>query len=629
MKNNLDQHIDSQLKTSFDAIQKKAPEYLWEQISEKMNVEDAIDASMDEKVQTVHLEAPLHKAPASIWDKIDDALEETTPIDTILDKKVKDGFSADSKAAPVFLWGAISNELSTPPISVDATLDDKLKEGFLAEEIKKTPNKVWYAVSRQLNIDKTWGRISKVLDKEPVVSDWSGRIVRFVAAAALLLLLLRTCTHEPYTIPNPNLVQQINNPTQKVTKSPIATLENGTNPSLQKQEKETAIATLSNGVNSGLQKQANSKQNKTPSQLLEATNTTNSKHQKTTNKNLIENVPTFLSKPSSERRKKETTKGRSSIIPPVVEDNYTKNPKEEPAIIAAVVLTESKKGSIASMVDTEVRDEITNGSTETTSPDENSTQSENGKELNPVLLDALALNVLTVENTVEPIQLLEEMQLEKKTIQETSKNLIEDKLEAGAFVVVNSTMLLNNETREGFDQNSLTTNHFGLAANYGLWVSYRILPRGALVAEFSINADNRQAYGTYEKGVFYIKEWVMKYNRVSLAYKHDLWQTNSDKLVNTKVVAQAGVYMGMLREAKLFYDGVLFFDKQSDYHQFDFGFKVALGQEILIDKFVLGYGIRSDIGAANIFKGNNQLNSKEDQTNVIHIGGYVLFGYRF
>ena len=347
----------------------------------------------------------------------------------------------------------------------------------------------------------------------------------------------------------------------------------------------------------------------------------------TNNKNLIGDFPTFMPKPSSEKKRIETTKGRASIIPPEIEDNATTNSKEEPVIIAAVVPNESKSSSVTSIVNTEVSNDITNGSVETTSQEEASTQGQVRKKLNPVLLDALVLNILMVTNTVEPIQLLEEIQLEKK--KKTSKNLIEGKLEAGAFVVVNSTMLLNNETREGFDQNSLTTNHFGLAANYGLWVSYRILPKGALVAEFSINADNRQAYGVYQKGVFYIKEWVMKYNRFSLAYKHDLWQTNSDKLINTKVVAQVGVYMGMMREAKLFYDGVLFFDKQSDYHQFDFGFKVALGQEILIDKFVLGYGIRSDIGAANIFKGNNQLNSKEDQTNIIHIGGYVLLGYRF
>lgn len=607
MKNKLDQHIDDKLKTSFDAIQKKAPEHLWEQISGEMNLEDAVNASLDEKVHKAHLNVPIQKAPSSIWDKIDDALEEPTPIDTILDEKVKNGFLSDSKAAPVFLWGAISEELNTPPVSLDATLDDKLKEGFLTQETTKTPNKVWYAVSRQLNIDKTWDRISKVLDKEPVVSDWSGRMVRFVAGAALLLLLLKTCTHTPYPIPNLDLVE-------------VNELNKGAN--------NTAIPALGKGAESSLQKEENSTQNNRTSKALETVNANPAKAPKINNKHLIENVPTQLTKHSSKGKKKGTTKGRTSTAMPIVDDHSTINSKEEPRIIAAVVVPKTTdEGAAATLiVEAENPTKSKIGSVETVNEDEEIAQSEAEKEaLNPMILDALALSPLSVNNTVEPIQLLEEVKIEKKK----PKNLIEGKLEAGAFVVVNSTMLLNNETREGFDQNSLTTNYFGLAANYGLWASYRILPKGALVAEFSINADNRQAYGTYDKGVFYIKEWVMKYNRFSLAYKHDLWQTNSDKFINTKVVAQAGVYMGMMREAKLFYDGVLFFDKQSDYHQFDFGFKVALGQEILIDKFVLGYGIRSDIGASNIFKGNNQLNAGEDQTNIIHLGGYVLFGYRF
>lgn len=613
MKGSLDQHIDAQLKTSFDAIQKKAPTHLWKQISEEMDAADRMDASLDEKVQTAHLNAPLQKAPAPIWDKIDAALEDTNPIDTIIDKKIKDGFLSDSKAAPVFLWGAISEELSTPPVSVDTVLDEKLKDGFLTQETKKTPNKVWYAVSRQLNIDKTWSRISKVLDKEPVVSDWSGRMLRFFAVAVLLLLLLKTCTHEPYTLANTDFVHQVNT-AQKVKTRPIATL-----------------GTI---VDAELSKEAASKQPNNVSKEAEPTNshfpTTSFPTTTTTNKRLTKKLPNSMPKHSSQNEAQASRKGGIFTILPPVENRSTTGAKEEPVIIAVAVPVESEvseEEKNTSILATEVRPEVINGPVETKNQGEKSTESEGKEDLKPILLDALALNPLTVTNTVEPIQLLDEIALEKK--KKTSKNLIEGKLEAGAFLVVNSTMLLNNETREGFDENSLTTNYFGLAANYGLWASYRILPRGALVAEFSINADNRQAYGTYQKGVFYIKEWVMKYNRFSLGYKHDLWQTDSDKFVHTKVVAQAGVYMGTLREAKLFYDGVLFFDKQSDYHQFDFGFKVALGQEILIDKFVIGYGIRSDIGVANIFKGNTQLKSRDDQTNIIHLGGYVLFGYRF
>lgn len=603
MKNKLDKHIDTKLKASFDAFQKKVPDHLWEQISQEMNVEDALNDSLDEKVQAAQLSVPIQKAPEGMWSKIEGLLEETSPTDAILDQKVKDGFLSETKSAPTFLWGAISTELSSPSASVDAALDDKLKQGFLTQEIKKTPHKVWYAVSRQLNIDKTWERISKVLDKEPVVSDWSGRMLRFLTGAAILLLLLKTCTNEPSVFPKPNLAQQVDNSSnasKDLGKAPVSTLGNGVDALSENVKQEHSLPKSSESANSKYKKASEIK-----------------------NKTLKEEFPTSLLSTSSKKGRIGATKGSSKNTLALIEGDATTDSKTKSTIVASSEALENTSSPLITKSDKEPIGE----GIETLNQEKKNLLSETKEESSLTLLNTLVLDPLVVDNGVEPIQLLEEMQLERK--KKVQKNWIEGKLEAGAFAVVNSTMLLNNETREGFDQNSLTTNYFGLAANYGLWASYRILPRGALVAEFSINADNRQAYGVYEKGVFYIKEWVMKYNRFSLAYKHDLWQSNTNKLVQTKVVAQAGIYVGMMREAKLFYDGVLFFDKQSDYHQFDFGFKVALGQEILIDKFVLGYGIRSDIGASNIFRGNNQLNAREDQTNIIHLGGYVLFGYRF
>lgn len=608
MKSNLDQHIDAKIKTSFDAYQKQAPTDLWGRIVGKMDLEEAVDKSLDEKVHAAHSEIPIQKAPLGIWQKVEKNLDETPSIDAVLDEKIKDGFLSNTKnIAPAFLWGAISDGLSSSATSIDEVLDNKLKQGFLSQESKKTPNRVWYAVSRQLNIDKTWERISKVLDKEPIVSDWSGRMLAFLASAVLLLLLLKTCTHEPYTIPSTDFVQQLQNKeSNDQVLMPLVTKKDPTN--TPSDVSKPVIAPLS----------------KKPNNRLASRNSNNSKDTKTKKKKLIAQFPTQRGLHSSSNKLSSNKQvDVSKKVLAVDSKKETSSDNELP-----IVASEIEKGLLPSHAATSSQP-IDSKGTKASPSDANFLKNKEAlvakKQFDIIWLDRSTINPLAIGHTVEPIRLLDEMKLERKA----KKNLVEGKLEAGAFMVVNSTMLLNNETREGFDQNSLTTNYFGLAANYGLWASYQIIPKGALVAEFSINADNRQAYGMYQKGVFYIKEWVMKYNRLSLAYKHAIWQTNSKKLVNTKVVAQAGVYVGVMREAKLFYDGVLFFDKQSDYHQFDVGFKVALGQEVLIDKFVLGYGLRSDIGASNIFKGNSVLNGNEDKTNIIHLGGYVLLGYRF
>ena len=88
-------------------------------------------------------------------------------------------------------------------------------------------------------------------------------------------------------------------------------------------------------------------------------------------------------------------------------------------------------------------------------------------------------------------------------------------------------------------------------------------------------------------------------------------------------------YVGVRTGFQLYYNKILVNDKLGDYHQYDAGLKLALGHEFVIDHLVIGYGVRSDIGLTNVFKGNKQLNAQQDRTNLIHLGGYIQLGYQF
>ncbi|BDS12220.1 hypothetical protein [Aureispira anguillae] len=594
MKNNLDKHIDAKIKCSFDTIQENAPAHLWENIASQMDLEQRINETLDQKIQNTYLNEQKSSAPTFVWGKIEKELDDTSHLDAAIDEKVKDGLNAQlTKAAPTFLWSSISDELENGAVT-DTDLDTKLKESFLQEETTQTPNKVWFAINRQLNIDKTWDNISKILDAKPIVSDWRKRMLRFLMTTALLLLLLRMCNYKPHPIQN----------TTFVVNQPIET----------NQEERTGVTTAT----------WTEKKNELKKKNALVNDREQVKGEESTGHTIEDAGAVKIEGKHSE----EPTKTKRNI-------EAVTNPANQPLNRQENDLLDVAKGiqpkDFLLTGETEPKNDFSGESPRTKNLDldivavATDDKQVAASKINWAVLDALKIGALASDHKTEPIQLLEAVEIKRAP----KKNLVEGKLAAGAFIVVNSTMLLNNETREGFDKNSLTTNYFGLAANYGLWASYKIIPKGALVAEFSINADNKQAYGSYEKGIFYIKEWVMKYNRISLAYQHDLWSTNSDQLFNTKLVAQAGIYVGVLREAKLFYDGVLMFDKLADFHQFDFGFKVAIGQEILVDKFVIGYGLRSDIGASNIFRGNTSLRGQENQTNIIHLGGYLILGYRF
>lgn len=598
MKNKLDQHIDHAVKQSFGDLNKKAPEHLWNNISNQMDLEQDADALLDDKIQASYDLRSQKLAPLGLWDAIEEDLNHNDAaldeVDQLLDDKVKASFSNKTSAAPTALWGAIEQALPSemPTVNVDEQLDQKVKESYL-DSTQQTPGKVWLGINRQLNIDRTWDKINLALDNNPVVSDWRKRTLLFVAIGVLLLLLLRTCNYQSTDNNQPLAVQQVVNSSTTTTNSTVTKpIEN----------KETEVKKVIKNNPSNL--------NQTPKTSVAASTSIT-----TIDKN---NTATAI------RQKNQSTVSSASKQA----DLPSKQNQQEQVAVPSTAIINVNSGNKIGFSDNNKQE-----NTETTLPRTTLQESiivavplkEDKTIKTPLTLATLKGGLLDVDNTIEPIRLLDEMDLAKPK----KVSPITGKLAAGAFVVVNSTMLLNNDTREGFNQNSLIQNYFGLAANYGIWVSYKILPKGYIVGEFSANADNKQAYGVFDQGVYYIKEWVLKYNRISLAYKHDLWDMNSDKKVNTKIVGEAGLYLGMLREAKLFYDGDLRFNATQDHHQFDLGFKVALGQDIIIDKFILGYGIRSDIGASNIFRGNATQSAQENKTNLIHLGGYITFGYRF
>jgi len=588
MKNNLDKNIDSKIKESFDGVQKKAPVNLWDNISEEMDLNQNLDGKLDSKLK----------------DSFDGQLGKTT--------------------APAFLWGSITDGLTEGEEVLDSTLDSKVKESYDAEVSAKTPNSVWFAINRQLNIDKTWTKISKALDVKPVVSDWRKRMVRFMAAASILLLFIKTCDFDPQPL-NTNYTSQsieeevsTNKKPQNKNVSPLSNSNKGNSNKTARVEGNNNV-TSNDNINSNVSGQAtdliisNSNNKTTPSSSNSSTDEEDRLPSELTigrEEVKVDNSIDFVAIDIKSNTLEYSNTAESNSTSE--KDNIVNEPSGNNSNSKSIDKSLTDKVLITSRGDKALTNEAL-------------VAEELEEPINWALLDVITGKNIPFDNTVEPIQLLGELALEKKK----KKNLVEGKLSAGAFVAINSTMLINNQTREGFDKNSLVQNYFGLAANYGIWASYRITPKGALVAEFSINADNKQAYGVYDKGVYYIEEWLMKYNRVSVAYKHDLWASNSDKLVNTRVVAQGGIYLGFLREAKLFYDGNLVYDFVDDHHKFDFGFKVALGQEIVIDKFVIGYGLRSDIGIVNIFRGNSHVTGQENQTRIIHLGGYVSLGYNF
>jgi hypothetical protein len=590
MDKKLNQQLDEKLRESYQQLSAKAPAGLWERLQQQLPEDlNALDQTLDDKVQA-SFEQLSAVAPAGVWAALQEELPAADALDQQLDEKIKAGFEEQTlKAAPLALWQAISEELppATDAAAVDAQLDEKVKSSYEAAPLH-APQKVWLAVNRQLNIDRTWQRINAALDMPARRFDWKLRGLQLAIVLLLLLLWLRAChlvpsssipVAAPIAEPAPPTVQEeiASESAQRLEK--VAGTTTAEHSSTQATNKNEAIAGLEQLV-------PTTKNNGKAKQLLLAKNA------------------------FSSASKQSTAKGTSTLF-----KNFGNRITQ--------IRASEKQEQVAPMPNAETQPKGEGGDLSTTTNNNDNTAA-NAAAQSPFLA-ANFLQGITLPTLVQ----LSELELANAPKWKSNFWAPRNRLAAGVFTALNSTVLLNNDTKDGFDYNSLTTNYFGLAANYGLWARYRLTKKAALMAEYSINADHKQAYGVYEKGQFLIKEYVFKYNRVSLAYQLDLWQLDQGVGIDNKVTAQIGAYVGAMRAARVYYNSRLVNDRIMDYQSYDWGAKLAVGHEITIDHFIIGYGIRSDIGLANIFKGNQQIERRENRTNLIHLGAYLHLGYKF
>ena len=190
-------------------------------------------------------------------------------------------------------------------------------------------------------------------------------------------------------------------------------------------------------------------------------------------------------------------------------------------------------------------------------------------------------------------------------------------------------MIYNDMARDAFEGNTQIEYAYQVAANYGLWMAYQINFKSALTFELSINAEMKQRFMVNNMmGESVNQDWVFEYNRVAVSYKHAFTQKIAKGFSNS-FVGELGWFAGYLRTARVFYDGELFYDARVDHHMWDMGPKLSLGHELRFGQFVFSYGVRSDIGIMNIFKGNSVISSAENRTNTVQFGGFIQLGYQF
>ena len=546
-----------------------------------------------------------------------------------LDDLIKSSFDRISKGAPDSLWGKLSSSLDSEAESPQSTekdlshnlLDTKVKESFSSLN-GKVPRHVWTAINRQLNIEKVWKGISSELDKTKPLF-WSRT---WTAAAVLLLLLLSTGTF--VLLSKDAVIPEIaDGPEKGISKTGESIIAFGSKEDIEGGDKAKEQKARTFSLPAILEKEsihtfqsAAAKDNfdkRDRKKGFEEEN--NAFHQKKKFHAPKENGSIGYAKESFLFISKQ---GSTLVSPSVsligntpedkkLSDNssYAKGATKDLNESPSQIVDETKNFTLGTAVELSKKQLSTN---------------------NILSLKVNSLPIIPEENTILPK--VETTPLDTLPVQQTALEPSQDKnegkvlnirnFEAGPVWVYHNSWLLNNETRNSFDENSLISTAPTYKQNWGLTFNYNLPGIGTLATEVHFINKVGQQYKMYREGEYLKKELELQYRKIYIQYQRNLIKRG--KGIPSWFTVKAGVYGGTLQE-KL---GEIR-QEESRYASFDYGFRLALGQENKLGRITLGYGLSTERGLKNVFMGTERLPATYNKTYIQNFGTYLNVRYAF
>jgi len=182
--------------------------------------------------------------------------------------------------------------------------------------------------------------------------------------------------------------------------------------------------------------------------------------------------------------------------------------------------------------------------------------------------------------------------------------------DAGVITTVGNSWIFNNEVRSGINNKTLVSNDFSVGYGLGGYFSWRMNRRAALGANVFLVSKLDQKYSCFEGGAFVKEEIQLTRKKLDLEFSYFV----PSRLLRSDLRLAGGVY------------GSTVSTKQSKYQKYDAGITLSFGINRSFNKFIIDYGIRSELGLVNL---NNSSLKQFDYTNSFYSGVYLKIGKRF
>jgi hypothetical protein len=492
-----------------------------------------------------------------------------------ISKKIKEGFERIESNAPDGIWSAINKNLDDQfdPI------DEKVKSGF--EQINQAaPKGIWEGIEKQLTIDKGWKKVYKYLRLQTFFK-WARR------TAAFLLLLIFVAIGFQYSLnKNEKLKENYAELSQKEKEN--KTLEKGEDaPKITSAKENTSTDTKSKDIS-----------------VVNLHHKVDAKHQhteyssSTTEKSIIPDVQ--FPKTLSTVNKHESVFMHTPVS--AVAEHSNQN----------IV---NQRVSMNGYIDDFVLDNNLNDKRNTTTT--------------AALNDSLAghankLDSLLITNAIADLTPATSKQQDHNYPSEEDEKIAikQPKFELGITTALNFTTVLNNTTRNSFDETSLVTFVPSFGTNLGVQFIYHLSEKHSLVGNLSHLTVN-QAYRIFSNGQLNEEEINLGFICFQPLYQYSYKRLETQR---TALNIKAGPLLGVATKRKMSINDMT---QSITYTNFDFGLTLQLGQSMSFQKLVIDYGLNFDSGLKNLNKGMNNLPASFDKTTHIDLGAYVSFRYTF
>ncbi len=242
-------------------------------------------------------------------------------------------------------------------------------------------------------------------------------------------------------------------------------------------------------------------------------------------------------------------------------------------------------------------------------------------------VDSHTINKINPKIKLIPVKPNIEKQFLTNNFFDTLCPLPTKKLSIGVVGVADNTWILDVVTKLGFSENSLVYNDFEITPSVGVFVNYNLKQNYSIHSEVFFNATQKTKNNLFIEGNLAKKETKIEYFKCNLSIAKNIY-FGKKPLVNS-IQFSGGVYGAYLLKSSIRYTGIKQTKSETPaYKKFDYGTVFGISHQINLKNFIINYGIHSNYGLNNIYKGNNTLPTLFNKTHNFAYGIHIKLAYK-